>query len=136
MAMWHSIDGVTWQQDPRRLSGWPSLCTHLEGYIHEEHWLLKWHGINMIDWRGRLWFIGAAGPSAPAGEVVISRLVAAPLSADLRGFAGRPIDITPEPNYWEGPLEGGGTTFEADGHIYMTYRQNGHQGDFGIMEVI
>lgn len=133
-AVWQSVNGFDWVLDPRLLGKMTDMITHLPQYA--DGWFAKIFVGDVIDWRGRPWWVGLVGPSTAGGGSNGHRICAAPLRSDLRGFASRPVDITPAAQAWEaGAIDYFGNMLQWGDKLYAVYRANTGQGGFGILEI-
>lgn len=133
-AVWQSVDGFNWVLDPRLLGKMTDMVTHLPQYA--DGWFAKIFVGDVVDWRGRPWWIGLVGPSTSGGGSSGHRICAAPLRTDLRGFASRPVDITPGAQAWESnAIDYFGNMLQWGDKLYAVYRANTGQGGFGILEI-
>lgn len=132
-----SRDGINWTADPRPLSSWEPLLTHIQGYNAATRWEIIWAQSTVVQWRGGLWWIGTAGPSTSGIEVAAKRIITFPLSDDFRRPLARPIDITPAQQSWmTGPIDMIGGSIGWDGRLIIPFRSGGPTGKFGIVEVV
>ena len=81
-ALWRSRDGRTWVRDPELLRyGTDQL---------DENMLVNWNSGGVVQLNGRLWWIGLATTFVSGGGTKDGRIIAAPLSSNMRSLQGRP----------------------------------------------
>lgn len=134
-----SRDGITWSTDRHRLPWQRDMLSHIDGF--DQTWFLKTLSGKPLYFRGGdLWLIGLAGGPANEGEVVDNHIIAGRLTSDRRALRSRPMDVTPTDDQpWELDHNYGIGNIFTDydlGRTFMPYRQNGLEGDFGLLEII
>lgn len=135
-SLWTSRGGGlpgTWTVDPRRVMRNSDQICHLPGY--DSTWMVNWQKANIIDWRGRPWFVGPIGSLATGGAVAPADMYTAPMTPDFRHFAAPPIKISPPLLAWENGAvpDNYGRAFEYDGQIGIPFRSGGAQGKWGLL---
>jgi hypothetical protein len=138
-CLWQSGDGIDWVANPMKMGHGKPNFSHLPGA--DRDWLVKWGSGDVVEWRGQMWWIGSIGPRESGGTVEESLHVAGPLTADLMGFASRPVDITPPAQSWEGTngITGAGNLLVWDDRLFQCYRVGNGTTEpfaFGVMEII
>jgi len=135
--LWRSDrDGLpgTWSPIGGRIGG-GDLLVDIPGFAMD--WVSMWQTATIIDYRGRLWWIGQIGTSTAGLEDGARRdLYAAPLRSDLRSWSARPVKITPPrpSGGWGDDLPPGslGRAMSYDGETYLPFRMAGKTTDWGL----
>lgn len=141
LGLSYSRDGLTFQLDPRPLNG--AFDQIPSPTINK----LKWNTGNIIDWRGRPWFVGCYGPSATGGLSIDENWCAAPLALDFRRLAADPVSIAVAHQIpWEvdANAQGGSAPVVTSptgclvdgGKVYLYYRGGGKTGGVGVAELV
>lgn len=135
-ALWVSDGGASgpWWPDPRFIGQNAHLVQGFAGW--DETWMFRFNEGPVFERGGQLWVIGDAGAPRAGGAEVAVRFCGAPLAKDGR-TVGKPVDITPGLQAWEGELGATllGNTLMWNGALYLVYRGGGKQGGFGLMEI-
>jgi hypothetical protein len=138
VGMWQSRDGIAWQQHGVRVGWQGPLIDTVTGY--DTYWRSSLFGGVVILWHGQPWWIGRASDAAAGGAINPAGVYTAPLRPDLRGFAARPIEVTPAAQAWEGVgITYLGNALMWDGRVFLPYRagdDNTTNAAFGVMEVV
>lgn len=131
-------NGLTYTPNPNIMQSGQHLINHLPGF-DAENWLIKHNSGAMIERNGQLWLIAPVGAASSGGaEIPMGRICAFRVQADGVTL-GRGVDITPPLQPWEDQVLGVdqlGNAVEWNNKLYVSYRQGGGNGGFGIMEVL
>lgn len=130
-------NGLTYRQSTNIMQSEQHLISHLEGF-DPSNWLVRHPQGAHIIYNNQLWLICDVGGAASGGvDVPIGKLCAFRVGSDGVTL-GRAVDITPPLQAWEDPTFGVdslGSAVMYNNKMYVTYRQAGGTGGFGIMEV-
>lgn len=137
-AFWTSQDnGLTYQNSPQILQASQNIIKHIDGF-DPSTWRVSFNNGAIIEFENKIWSISPVGGSASGGSEIPKQKICA-ISASLDGVTmGRAIDITPQPQSWEDTqlsVDEIGNAIMWEGVLFVTYRQGGGSGGFGLMEV-
>jgi len=130
-ALWYSTDAVDWTLDPRPLGFGAEWLAY--------GWRIEWNTTNVIELDGRPTWLGLISDFSSGGSVRDAYWAVAPLSADLRTFAGPPRQILTPSGAWETDNMSNGHALVEDGKLWLFYRSGDNDGTtkhaFGVAEV-